>query len=108
MKKRFYDCYLCYLQGGKMSFADFLEVMYVHARAEKLPKEVVDAFKAGDKRGAGTIPATQLRHMLQNWGERLSAREVDNIFREANVHNNGQVRYEDFIKIACAPVPDYY
>lgn len=33
---------------------------------------------------------------------------VDQIFREANVTMNSKVRYEDFVKIACAPVPDYY
>lgn len=31
-----------YLKGkqGRMTFADFLEVMHVHSRAENLPKEV--------------------------------------------------------------------
>lgn len=96
------------LQGGKMSFADFLEVMHIHSRIENLPKEVVDAFKAADPESSGLIPAKQLRHLLQNWGECLSPKEVDRIFREANVNNNSMVRYEDFVKIACAPVPDYY
>jgi calmodulin len=77
-----------------------------------LPDECQEAFKAGDLasngRVTGVIPAAQLRHLLQNWGEGLSVREVDNIFREANVGNNGQIRYSDFVKIACAPVPDYY
>lgn len=91
-----------------MSFADFLEVMHVHSRLEDLPREVVNAFKAADPQGTGTIPAKQLRHLLQNWGERLSSKEVDRIFREANVTNNSMVHYEDFVKIACAPVPDYY
>lgn len=91
-----------------MSFADFLEVMHVHSRAEDLPKEIVNAFRAGDNQGKGLIPAKQLRHMLQNWGECLSSKEVDRIFREANVTNNSMVHYEDFVKIACAPVPDYY
>ncbi|CAH0557722.1 unnamed protein product [Brassicogethes aeneus] len=95
-------------KGGKMTFAEFLEVMHIHSRVENLPKEVVDAFKAGDLNNKGTIPAKQLRHMLQNWGECLSSKEVDRIFREANVNNNSMVRYEDFIKICCAPVPDYY
>ncbi|CAH0757563.1 unnamed protein product [Diatraea saccharalis] len=27
-------------KGGKMSFADFLEVMHIHSRAENLPSEV--------------------------------------------------------------------
>lgn len=33
---------------------------------------------------------------------------VEQIFREANVSTNSMVKYEDFVKIACAPVPDYY
>jgi len=95
-------------KGGKMTFADFLEVMHVHSRVENLPKEIVDAFKAADPEGRGTIEAKHLRHLLQNWGEKLSSKEVDRIFREANVNNNTMVKYEDFVKIACAPVPDYY
>ncbi|XP_046397560.1 calmodulin-like protein 4 [Ischnura elegans] len=95
-------------KGGKMSFADFLDVMHIHSTVEDLPKEVVEAFKAGDHARKGTIPAKQLRHILLKWGERLTPKEVEQIFREANVTPNGQVRYEDFVKIACAPVPDYY
>ncbi|CAG2053624.1 unnamed protein product [Timema podura] len=95
-------------KGGKMSFADFLDVMHIHSRAEDLPREIVDAFKAADNAKKGTIPAKQLRHMLLHWGEQLSNKEVEQIFREANVTPNGQVQYEDFVKIACAPVPDYY
>lgn len=95
-------------KNGKMSFADFLDVMHQHSKVENLPDEVVNAFKAADPQGKGIVGAKQLRHLLQNWGEGLSVREVDNIFREANVTNNGTVRYSDFVKIACAPVPDYY
>lgn len=115
-----------------MSFADFLDVMHQHSKVENLPDEVISAFEAADRQGKGTIPAKQLRNLLQHWGEGLSVREVlsdgirlprvsrilivfsvsveqvDNIFREANVSNNGNVRYSDFVKIACAPVPDYY
>uniref|UniRef100_A0A1B6EPI7 EF-hand domain-containing protein n=1 Tax=Cuerna arida TaxID=1464854 RepID=A0A1B6EPI7_9HEMI len=95
-------------KGGKMSFPDFLKVMHNHSRAENLPKEVVDAFRAADPSKKGVIPASQLRHMLLHWGEQLSTKEVDQIFREANVSPNGFVKYEDFVKICCAPVPDYY
>lgn len=91
-----------------MTFADFLEVMHVHSRAEDLPREIVNAFKAADPNGKGVISAKQLRQMLENWGERLSTKEVDRIFREANVNNTSMVKYEDFVKIACAPIPDYY
>ena len=95
-------------KNGNMSFADFLEVMHQHSKVENLPHEVVAAFRANDPKNKGVISAKQLRNLLQTWGEGLSVREVDNIFREANVTNNSMVCYSDFVKIACAPVPDYY
>lgn len=33
---------------------------------------------------------------------------VDQFFREAAVSPNGMIKYEDFVRIACAPNPDYY
>ncbi|XP_034948679.1 calmodulin-like protein 4 [Chelonus insularis] len=95
-------------KNGKMSFADFLEVMHLQTRAENLPKQVIDAFRAGDNNRSGTISGRHLAHLLLNWGERLTPKEVEQIFREANVSRNGHIKYEDFVKIACAPVPDYY
>lgn len=62
-------------KGGKMSFADFLEVVHLQTRAEDLPKEVIKAFRAADTLRTGTIPARQLAHMLLRWGERLSSKE---------------------------------
>lgn len=95
-------------KNGKISFADFLDIVHTHTKVENLPTEVLDAFKADDQSNRGMVRASELRHLLQNWGEMLSTREVENIFREANVNGNGMIRYSDFVKIACAPVPDYY
>lgn len=58
-----------------MAFADFLEVMHLQTRAEDLPKEVIEAFRAADTTRNGTIPARQLAHMLLRWGEQLSNKE---------------------------------
>ncbi|KAG0728294.1 Calmodulin-like protein 4 [Chionoecetes opilio] len=55
-----------------------------------------------------TAQPKDLRHILLHWGERLSHKEVEQIFREANISPNGNVRYQDFCRIVCAPVPDYY
>jgi len=67
-------------KGGKMSFADFLDIMHQHSKTEKLPNEVLKAFEAADTQNTGTISARQLRNLLQNWGEGLSVREVCTIF----------------------------
>lgn len=103
--------------------------MHNHCRVEKLPQEILEAFKASDRQHNGTIDSKHLKHLLQGWGEHLSRKEgklikknqdpelncnsvidilVEQIFREANVHPNGKVNYDEFVKIACAPIPDYY
>ncbi|XP_050420136.1 uncharacterized protein LOC126833057 [Adelges cooleyi] len=94
--------------NGKLHFPDFLKVMHNHCRVEKLPDEILAAFKANDRYHSGTIYGKHLKHLLQGWGERLSSREVEQIFREANVNPNGKINYDEFVKIACAPIPDYY
>ncbi|XP_049789918.1 uncharacterized protein LOC126195381 [Schistocerca nitens] len=71
-------------KGAKMSFAEFLEVMHTHSRTEILPDEVLAAFQADDPGKKGVLPARQLKHMLLNWCERISGKEVEQIFREAS------------------------
>ncbi|XP_023235731.1 LOW QUALITY PROTEIN: calmodulin-like protein 4 [Centruroides vittatus] len=95
-------------KNGKISFADFLEIMHVHSQKENTPHEILMAFRASDKGRTGQVLARDLRRILINWGEKLSPREVDHILREANVTPNGYVKYEDFIRVVSAPVPDYY
>lgn len=75
---------------------------------EKLPQEIVDAFKAYDTKNTGRISARVLRGILSNWGEKLTEREIQAIFRETNVSMNGEINYMEFLKIVSAPVPDYY
>jgi len=95
-------------KNGKLSFADFLDVMHQHSTKENVSKELTEAFKGMDPAGRGYIKSKDLWHILVKWGEKLSPREVDQLFREANINPNGTVRYDQFVKIVCAPVPDYY
>jgi Ca2+-binding EF-hand superfamily protein len=64
-----------YISGGQLAFSDFLDVMHAHSQVEKLPTEVLAAFKAADPRRTGLVSAKDLRHILLNWGERLSVKE---------------------------------
>lgn len=65
--------------GGKMSFADFLDSMHSHHQKEKIPDEILEAFKSADPTGKGTIPAKELKHILGRWGEKLSPREGNSL-----------------------------
>nr|CAG4648333.1 EOG090X0GKM [Moina brachiata]SVE93333.1 EOG090X0GKM [Moina brachiata] len=94
-------------KNEKISFADFLEIMHTHTTKENATKDLKAAFKAADTNGRGTISSKELRQILSGWGERLSTREVDQIFREANVKPNAPIRYDEFIKYVSSPIPDY-
>lgn len=62
-------------KNGKISFADFLEVMHTHTQKENSSKDIDAAFMASNPNKSRTISEKQLRHILQNTGEKLSAKE---------------------------------
>ncbi|XP_070490974.1 uncharacterized protein [Chironomus tepperi] len=93
--------------NNKISFSDFLEVVHMHSKVEKLPDEILEAFQAYDTRNTGKINARILRNILMNWGEKLTEREIQATFREANISMNGDVNYREFLKIISTPAPDY-
>ena len=43
---------------------------------------------------------SQLRHVMTNLGEKLTDEEVDEMIREADVDGDGQVNYEEFVKVS--------
>lgn len=43
--------------------------------------------------------AAQLRHVMTNLGEKLTDEEVDEMIREADIDGDGQVNYEEFVKV---------
>ncbi|WJX32003.1 hypothetical protein P8452_20380 [Trifolium repens] len=44
----------------------------------------------------------ELRHVMTNLGEKLTDEEVDEMIREADVDGDGQINYEEFVKVMMA------
>ena len=44
----------------------------------------------------------QLRHVMTNLGEKLTEEEVDEMIREADMDGDGQVNYEEFVRMMLA------
>ena len=57
---------------------------------------------AFDRDGNGFISAAELRHVMTNLGEKLTDEEVDEMIREADVDGDGQINYEEFVKMMMA------
>ena len=58
---------------GRINFATFVSILDKHTHMEKCQQDIVDAFKAHDKSGNGVVPASELRHILTQFGEKMSS-----------------------------------
>ena len=89
---------------GKGTF-DFPELLSLMARKLKdvdTEDELIEAFKVFDRDGNGFISATELRHVMANSGEKLTDEEVDGMICEADVDGDGQINYEEFVRMMMA------
>merc|ERR1712118_498477 len=86
--------------NGTIDFTEFLSLM---ARKMKdTEEELREAFKVFDKDNNGFISAAELWHVMTNLGEKLTDEEVDEMIREADVDGDGQINYEEFVKMMMA------
>ena len=60
-----------------------------------------------DKDGNGFISAAELRHIMTNLGEKLTDEEVDEMIREADIDGDGQINYEEFVKMMMAKCAEW-
>jgi len=102
--------------NGTIDFPKFLTLM-----SRKIG--IKEAFKGHDKDGNGYISAAELKHAvaclgrypppspvgphLHSTGEELTDTEVDEMIREVDVDGDGQISYEEFVKVIalCLSTP---
>ncbi|KAI6112261.1 hypothetical protein EDD16DRAFT_1835177 [Pisolithus croceorrhizus] len=87
--------------NGTIDFPEFLTMMARKMRDTDSEEEIKEAFKVFDKDGNGYISAAELRHVMTNLGEKLTDSEVDEMIREADVDGDGQINYDEFVKVGC-------
>eukprot|EP00887_Chlorella_sp_A99_P007274 scaffold2.g7274.t1 len=85
--------------NGTIDFPEFLNLMARKMKDSDSEEELREAFKVFDKDGNGFISAAELRHVMTNLGEKLTDDEVDEMIREADADGDGQVNYEEFVKV---------
>ncbi|XP_014787760.1 neo-calmodulin [Octopus bimaculoides] len=88
--------------NGTIEFNEFLAMMSKRQSETNELQEVTDAFKVFDKDDDGFIDASELRHVMVTLGEKLSDKEVADMIREADVDGDGQINYQEFIRIMMA------
>lgn len=85
--------------SNAIDFPEFVKMMARKMKDTESEEEIVDAFKVFDKNGDGLISTVELRHVMTNLGEKLSEEEVDEMLEEADIDANGNINYNDFVKM---------
>ncbi|URE48218.1 receptor kinase 1 [Musa troglodytarum] len=88
--------------NGTIDFPEFLNLMARKMKDTDSEEELKEAFRVFDKDQDGFISAAELRHVMTNLGEKLTDEEVDEMIREADVDGDGQINYEEFVKVMMA------
>ncbi|RZC52260.1 hypothetical protein C5167_020686 [Papaver somniferum] len=88
--------------NGTIEFGEFLSLMARKMKETDAEEELQEAFKVFDKDQNGFISAPELRHVMINLGEKLTDEEVDQMIREADLDGDGQVNYEEFVRMMMA------
>ncbi len=88
--------------NGTIDFPEFLSLMARKMKDTDTEEELIEAFKVFDRDGNGFISAAELRHVMTNLGEKLTDEEVDEMIREADVDGDGQINYEEFVRMMMA------
>ncbi|XP_072039372.1 neo-calmodulin [Amphiura filiformis] len=85
--------------NGTLDFPEFLTMMAHKMKDKDSDDDIREAFKVFDKDGNGFISSAELRHVMTNLGEKLTEDEVEGMIREADIDGDGQVNYEEFVKM---------
>nr|XP_022331532.1 calmodulin-A-like [Crassostrea virginica]XP_022331533.1 calmodulin-A-like [Crassostrea virginica] len=61
--------------------------------------DMLEAFKVFDKNGDGVISVSELRQVMNNLGERLTDRELQRMFQNADQDGDGEINFNEFLKM---------
>ncbi|KAK8709646.1 hypothetical protein V6N13_060659 [Hibiscus sabdariffa] len=85
--------------NGSIEFSEFLSLMAKKMQESDAEEELKEAFKVFDKDLNGYISASELRNVMMKLGEKLSDEEVEQMIKEADLDGDGQVNFDEFVKM---------
>jgi len=86
-------------QSGTIDFEEFKQMMTKQMKSEHSVEEIKEVFRVFDKDNSGKISAAELRQVLTTVGQTLRDEEIDEVLKEADINGNGQIDYNDFVKL---------
>lgn len=84
---------------GKISYADFLQLMTMKMTEKDSNEEILKAFRLFDDDDTGTISFKNLKRVAKELGENLTDEELKEMIEEADMDGDGEVNQDEFLRI---------
>jgi len=75
---------------------------YTGMTEEQIAIVHAELFYVFDRDGNGLISSEELAQVMKSLGERLTGQEVDAMMSEADVDGDGQINFQEFVKMMTA------
>ena len=85
--------------NGVIDFNEFLYLMVKKMNGNDTEEELLEAFKVFDRDGNGYVTSHELRCVMTTLCEETSPEEIEEMIKEADIDGDGQVDYQEFVKM---------
>lgn len=86
-------------QDGQFQFDEFVVFLSKIWIDRDWELDIREAFQIFDDDDSGFVSSAELSHVLANLGERLTEKEIENIFAEGDKNADGQLDMEEFVQL---------
>lgn len=84
--------------SGQIEFPEFLSLMASKLQDTDSIEEMREAFMVFDRDKSGSVSASELKHVMNNLGEQVTNEEVEEMIKEADADNDGELSFDDFLQ----------
>jgi calmodulin len=82
--------------SGEIEFDEFLRLMTSKINDGDTVEEMREAFLVFDRDRSGSVTASELKHVMNNFGETVTDEEVEAMIQQADADGDGELSFEDF------------
>ncbi|CAJ1349390.1 unnamed protein product [Effrenium voratum] len=84
--------------SGEIEFPEFLKLMAAKLHDMDSVEEMQEAFSVFDRDKSGRVTPSELKHVMNSLGEKVTNEEVEEMIKEADIDGDGELSFQDFLQ----------